>query len=71
MTEISQADVERSDLAREREELAAAPEAELDELASIYVRRGVDAATARSVADQMMAHDALTAHARDERALDE
>ncbi|MCW2351132.1 VIT1/CCC1 family predicted Fe2+/Mn2+ transporter [Sphingobium sp. B1D7B] len=62
----SQSDTERSDLARETQELATAPEAELQELTDIYVARGVDPATARRAAEQMMAHDALGAHARDE-----
>ncbi len=62
----SQADTERADLARERRELATSPEAELQELAAIYVSRGVEPDTALAVARQMMAHDALEAHARDE-----
>ncbi|MBN8819060.1 MAG: VIT family protein [Sphingomonas sp.] len=62
----SQADTERSDLARERAELAASPEAELEELTAIYVARGVEPETALHVARQMMAHDALGTHARDE-----
>jgi VIT1/CCC1 family predicted Fe2+/Mn2+ transporter len=62
----SQADAERADLARERRELASDPEFELDELAQIYVGRGVEPVLARQVADQMMAKDALGAHARDE-----
>lgn len=62
----SQADTERSDLAREREELAASPEAELHELAGIYKGRGLNEETARNVAQQMTAFDALGAHARDE-----
>jgi vacuolar iron transporter family protein len=62
----SQADTEAADLARERAELAASPEHEHEELAAIYVTRGVDAETAGKVASQMMAHDALSAHARDE-----
>ncbi|THG39996.1 VIT1/CCC1 transporter family protein [Sphingomonas olei] len=62
----SQADTEKSDLARERRELATRPEAELQELTGIYIDRGVDPATSRTVATQMMAHDALQAHARDE-----
>lgn len=62
----SQADTERADLARERRELVTSPEAELQELAAIYVSRGVEPDTARTVARQMMAHDALEAHARDE-----
>lgn len=62
----SQSDTEKADLAREAAELAAAPEAERDELAGIYVERGVQPATARAVAEQLMAHDSLGAHARDE-----
>lgn len=62
----SQTDTEQSDLARERQELATAPEAELKELTSIYVSRGVDPATAKTVAEQMTAFDALATHARDE-----
>jgi VIT1/CCC1 family predicted Fe2+/Mn2+ transporter len=62
----SQADTQRADLARERAELAAHPEAEHLELAHIYVKRGLSPALAAEVADQLMAHDALAAHARDE-----
>jgi len=62
----SQSDTEQADLARERKELSEHAELELDELASIYVERGVDPALARRVAQQLMAKDALTAHARDE-----
>ncbi len=62
----SQADTETADLARERAELDASPEFELAELSAIYQQRGVDKATADEVAGQMMAHDALAAHARDE-----
>lgn len=62
----SQSDTEKADLAREAAELAAAPEAERDELAAIYVERGVQPETARAVAEQLMAHDSLGAHARDE-----
>ncbi len=62
----SQSDTEQADLERERKELGAAPEAELDELAQIYVGRGVAPDLARQVASQMMDHDALGAHARDE-----
>ena len=62
----SQADTERADLARERSELQQQPAAEEDELAAIYVKRGLEAALARTVAQQLMAHDALGAHARDE-----
>lgn len=62
----SQADTEAADLAREREELAADVGAERRELASIYVKRGLDPTLAEQVAVQLMAHDALGAHARDE-----
>lgn len=62
----SQADTERSDLAKERHELASAPQAELEELTQIYMSRGVAPATARTVAEQMTAYDALETHARDE-----
>lgn len=62
----SQADTERADLARERQELKDFPEAELDELTEIYTARGVKADLARQVAVQLMKADALKAHARDE-----
>ena len=62
----SQADTKRADIARERAELAADSAAEHRELAAIYVGRGLDAALAQQVAVQLMAHDALGAHARDE-----
>jgi VIT1/CCC1 family predicted Fe2+/Mn2+ transporter len=62
----SQADTEEADLAREGRELAADRDLELAELASIYVGRGLDPVLARQVAEQLMARDALTAHARDE-----
>ena len=65
----SQADTERADLALERKELATDPTAEQRELAAIYVRRGLDALLAQSVAQQLMAHDALSAQARDELGL--
>ena len=65
----SQADTEQADLAREREELATQPQAEEDELTDIYVRRGLDADLARTVARQLMTRDALAAHARDELGL--
>jgi VIT1/CCC1 family predicted Fe2+/Mn2+ transporter len=65
----SQADTERADLERERRELAADPKGEHEELAGIYVARGVTPSVARVVADQLMAHDALEAHARDELGL--
>lgn len=62
----SQADTEQADLARERKELATDVDAELAELASIYQSRGLEPALAKQVAQQLMAHDALGAHARDE-----
>ena len=62
----SQADTERADLARERAELAADAPAEREELAGIYMERGLVRDLAYQVADQLMAHDALGAHARDE-----
>lgn len=62
----SQADIERADLSRERAELERDPAAELRELTAIYVGRGVAPEVALEVAAQMMAHDALGAHARDE-----
>ena len=67
----SQSDTERADLARERKELRENPAFELDELAEIYVQRGVDKVLARQVAQQLMAKDALTAHARDELGISE
>ena len=62
----SQSDTERADLAREREELATQPEFEKGELAAIYVARGLTPEIAAQVAEQLMLHDALGAHARDE-----
>jgi VIT1/CCC1 family predicted Fe2+/Mn2+ transporter len=62
----SQADTERADLAIEERELATDAQGELDELAAIYVARGLDQSLAREVAMQLTAHDALGAHARDE-----
>jgi VIT1/CCC1 family predicted Fe2+/Mn2+ transporter len=62
----SQADTERADLRRESMELAASPEHEHAELVAIYVKRGLDAELASNVATQLMQHDALGAHARDE-----
>jgi VIT1/CCC1 family predicted Fe2+/Mn2+ transporter len=67
----SQSDTEHADLARERAELGVNPERELDELAAIYVRRGVDQALARQVAQQLMGRDALMAHAQDELGISE
>ena len=67
----SQADTESADLARERGELETDNESEHQELAAIYVKRGLKPALARQVADELMAHDALSAHARDELGLSE
>ena len=67
----SQADTEEADLARERHELATQRPAEEDELTAIYVKRGIEPELARTVALQLMAHDALGAHARDELGLSE
>ena len=67
----SQLDTERADVAREREELATQPEFEKRELAAIYVGRGLTPELATQVADQLMAHDALSAHSRDELGLSE
>jgi VIT1/CCC1 family predicted Fe2+/Mn2+ transporter len=62
----SQADTEHADLKRERAELKTDDKGERKELAAIYVGRGLDLALAKKVAEQLMAHDALGAHARDE-----
>jgi VIT1/CCC1 family predicted Fe2+/Mn2+ transporter len=62
----SQADTENADLKLERAELKADPEGEHKELMAIYVARGLDRRLAKQVAQQLMAHDALGAHARDE-----
>jgi VIT1/CCC1 family predicted Fe2+/Mn2+ transporter len=62
----SQADSERADLEREKRELATDDKGEHRELMAIYVGRGLDPALAKQVAEQLMAHDALEAHARDE-----
>jgi vacuolar iron transporter family protein len=67
----SQADTEAADLEREKGELAASPELELRELQGIYVTRGLDPALALRVAEQLTAHGALSAHARDELGLSE
>jgi vacuolar iron transporter family protein len=67
----SQADTEAADLTRERRELATDRAAEERELASIYVQRGLEPALARQVALQLMAHDAMGAHARDELGITE
>jgi len=65
----SQADTERADLAREQFELATDEEHEREELATIYIKRGLDKELAARVAEQLMLHDALGAHARDELGL--
>lgn len=67
----SQADTEHADLAREGAELQRDPAGELNELTGIYIGRGLDPALAAQVAHQLMAHDALGAHARDELGLSE
>jgi vacuolar iron transporter family protein len=67
----SQADTEAAALNEERAELANAADGEHRELAAIYVRRGLDLALARQVADKLMRHDALGAHARDELGISE
>lgn len=67
----SQADTENADLAREKEELATEPEREVAELAAIYVDRGLEPQLATEVARQLMAKDALRAHARDELGISE
>ena len=67
----SQSDTELADLARERSELVTQPEFEREELAQIYVKRGVTPDLARQVADQLMAKDALAAHAHDELGISE
>lgn len=67
----SQSDTENADLAREREELRTQPQFEREELAQIYVKRGLETGLARQVADQLMAKDALAAHAHDELGISE
>jgi VIT1/CCC1 family predicted Fe2+/Mn2+ transporter len=67
----SQTDTENADLAREKRELAQNPKFEMEELAQIYVSRGLELPLARQVAGQLMAHDALGAHARDELGISE
>jgi VIT1/CCC1 family predicted Fe2+/Mn2+ transporter len=67
----SQADTEHADLERERQELATEPEREHAEMAAIYVKRGLDAPLAAQVATQLMSHDALGTHARDELGISE
>ena len=67
----SQADTEHADLVLERAELKADPKGEHQELAAIYVKRGLDPSLAKQVAAQLMSHDALGAHARDELGISE
>lgn len=67
----SQADTESADLRRERAELKADDKGEHKELTAIYVARGLEPSLAKQVADQLMAHDALGAHARDELGITE
>ena len=67
----SQADTEKAEIERERAELKDDPKGERQELAAIYTSRGLDASLARQVADQLTAHDALGAHARDELGITE
>jgi VIT1/CCC1 family predicted Fe2+/Mn2+ transporter len=67
----SQADTEEAELKRERAELKADDKGEHEELTAIYVARGVDHLLAKQVADQLMAHDAIGAHARDELGITE
>jgi VIT1/CCC1 family predicted Fe2+/Mn2+ transporter len=67
----SQSDTEQADLARERQELASQPDFEREELAQIYMQRGLDRALAFQVADQLMVKDALGAHARYELGMSE
>jgi len=67
----SQADTEQAELSRERHELASEPEREHEELTRIYMARGVEATLAREVARQLMARDAIGAHARDELGISE
>jgi len=67
----SQRDAERADIAREKRELAGQPQAELRELATIYVKRGLDENLAMKVAEQLSAHDRLGSHMRDELGIDQ
>jgi VIT1/CCC1 family predicted Fe2+/Mn2+ transporter len=67
----SQADTEKADLARERSELRTDDEGERKELTAIYVGRGLDPALAQQVTEQLMEHDAIGAHARDELGISE
>lgn len=67
----SQADTEKADLDRERQGLATDSDLELSELTAIYIERGLEESLARQVAEQLMAHDALGAHAREELGISE
>ena len=67
----SQADAEHADIAKETRELAEEPDAELQELTHIYIQRGLTPELAKQVAQQLTAHDALGAHARDELGITE
>ena len=67
----SQADTEQADISRERQELHDNPKGEIKELANIYVKRGLERDLAERVAEQLMAKDALEAHARDELGISE
>ena len=67
----SQRDAEQADIGLETQELASEPEAELQELALIYVKRGLDKELAMKVAEQLSAHDRLGAHMRDELGIDQ
>jgi len=67
----SQSDTEKAELAKERHELATQPVSELEELTQIYVKRGVERELARQIAEQLMAKDALGAHALDELGISE
>jgi VIT1/CCC1 family predicted Fe2+/Mn2+ transporter len=67
----SQRDAERADIAREKRELAGQPQAELRELAAIYVKRGLDETLAMKVAEQLSAYDRLGSHMRDELGIDQ
>jgi VIT1/CCC1 family predicted Fe2+/Mn2+ transporter len=67
----SQRDAEKADIEREKQELTGQPKAELDELALIYVKRGIEKELAMKVAEQLSAHDRLGAHMRDELGIDQ
>ena len=67
----SQRDAEQADVGREQRELTTEPEAELEELTQIYVKRGLDHSLAMKVAEQLSAHDRLGAHMRDELGIDQ